>query len=525
MTTEHVSPVDGLQRFLILLCVSIPSFMINLDSNIVAVSLSSIAHSLHADFADIEWVISAYTLTFASFVMPAGALADRYGRKRMLVIGLLVFGIASFICGAATGVGMLNGARALQGIGAAILLSSALATLSHTFRGPHRARAFAFWGSVIGIATSLGPVVGGFITQHFGWEWAFYINVPIGAAMIALTLYAVDESKDPNARKVDVMGSATLSSSLFLVTLALITGNHEGWDSHRVLTEFACSAALFALFLLVESKQQRPMLDLSFFRRPTYIGANISGLAFAAGLLTMFTYLPIYFQSGLGFNPQTAGLLMLPMAVPLFVVPRIVAAHLTHRFSGRGLLTTGLATIGVGLTWLGIACPQFDYPSMVGGLLIAGIGAGILNGETAKVSMSVIPPERAGMASGISGTVRFSGIVVGFAALGAILFHTVSQSLEAGLAAGSSADALNLTRSIAAGDLSGGAHALASNTDLHQLALHSFGSGYQAILFVAAGITLTASVLAWLLVRSADTAPTPRHVKAPSTGTPQVQKL
>lgn len=163
MNTEHVSPA-GLQRFLILLCVSIPSFMINLDSNIVAVSLSSIAQSLHADFADIEWVISAYTLTFASCVMPAGALADRYGRKRMLVIGLAVFTLASLICGAAGSVALLNGARALQGVGAAILLSSALATLSHTFRGPHRARAFAFWGSVIGIATSLGPVVGGFIT-------------------------------------------------------------------------------------------------------------------------------------------------------------------------------------------------------------------------------------------------------------------------------------------------------------------------------------------------------------------------
>jgi len=174
MHSETLSPIDGWQRFLILLCVSIPSFMINLDSNIVAVSLSSIAHSLSADFADIEWVISAYTLTFASFVLPAGALADRYGRKRMLIIGLGIFTLASFICGAAPNVTVLNAARALQGIGAALQLSAALATLSHAFRGPDRARAFAFWGSVIGIAISLGPVAGGFITQHFGWVGVLY---------------------------------------------------------------------------------------------------------------------------------------------------------------------------------------------------------------------------------------------------------------------------------------------------------------------------------------------------------------
>jgi EmrB/QacA subfamily drug resistance transporter len=523
MTTEHASPQEGLHRLLILLCVSIPSFMINLDSNIVAVSLSSIGQSLHADFADIEWVISAYTLTFASCVMPAGALADRYGRKRMLLIGLTLFTTASLICGAANSVPVLNSARALQGVGAAILLSSALATLSHTFRGAHRARAFAFWGSVIGIATSLGPVVGGFITQHFGWQWVFYINIPIGAAMIALTFFAVDESRDPHARKVDVPGSLTFSSSLFLLTLALITGNHEGWSSPHILIEFACSAALFMLFLLVETRQQRPMLDLSFFRRPTYIGANIAGLAYAAGLLTMFTYLPIYFQSGLGLSPQKAGLLMLPIAVPLFVVPRIVAAYLTHRFSGRALLTFGLATIGVGLSWLALHALSFDYASMAAGLLISGIGAGILNGETAKVSMSVIPPERAGMASGVSGTVRFSGIVVGFAALGAILFSRVSATLAQGLPAGSPIDPLTLTRNIAAGDLSGGAQAIASGIDLHELALHSFGSGYQAILLVGAGIALTASVLTWLCVRSADTAPTPRHINAARVPAPQAE--
>lgn len=509
MIAETHTPIDGLQRFLILLCVSIPSFMINLDSNIVAVSLSSIAHSFNADFADIEWVISAYTLTFASLVMPAGALADRYGRKRVLIIGLAIFTLASFICGAAPNVTALNAARALQGVGAALLLSAALATLSHSFRGADRAKAFAFWGSVIGIAISLGPVVGGYITEHFGWVWAFYINVPVGVAMIVLVMRTLKESRDPQANTIDYLGVVTFSSSLFLITLALISGNHEGWGSLRVMLELASAALLFALFLLVETRQERPMMDLAVFRRHTYVGAIIAGLAYAASLLTMLTYLPIYFQSGLGYSPQTAGLLMLPIAVPLFIVPRVTAAYLTYRFSGRTLLTFGLATISVGLFWLGLEVTRLDYVSMLGGLLLAGAGAGILNGETAKVAMSTIAPERAGMASGISGTVRFSGIVIGFAALGAVLFHRIAASVIGGLPNATAADAYALTRSIAAGDLTGGA------PGLNSLATSSFGAGYQAILFVAATVAIISALATWLLVRTADTAPNVHHSHAP----------
>jgi EmrB/QacA subfamily drug resistance transporter len=491
---------------LILLCVSIPSFMINLDSNIVAVSLSSIAHSLHADFAAIEWVISAYTLTFAALMLPAGALADRYGRKRLLLAGLTVFTAASFLCGAAPDVAVLNSARALQGIGAALQLSAALATLSHEFRGPARARAFAFWGSVIGIAIALGPVVGGFITQTFGWQWAFYVNIPVGAAMIALTLYAVDESRDPDARRIDIPGFLTFSAGLLLITLALISGNRAGWGSRPILIELAAAAVLFVLFLIVETAQQRPMLDLDVFRQPTYIGANIAGVAYAAALLTMLTYLPMYFQGGLRYGPQAAGLLMLPLAIPLFVVPRIVVAHLTHRFSGRALLTTGLAFVAAGLLWMGLEARRFDYGSMVGGMLLAGIGAGILNGETAKVAMTVIPPERAGMASGVAGTIRFSGIVIGFAALGAILFNRVATAVAAGLPDQLGADRADLIRTIAAGNLA----SLPSRAGLQDLAISSFGDGYQAILFAAAAFASVAALSCWCLVRATDTAPVPR---------------
>jgi EmrB/QacA subfamily drug resistance transporter len=511
----HSSPttsLDGWERFFVLLCVSVPSFMINLDANIVAVSLPSIERSLNADFAAIEWVVSAYTLTFASLVMTAGALADRYGRRRLLIIGLAIFSVASFVCGAAPNVTVLNGARALQGVGAAIQLSAALAILSHQFHGPQRARAFAFWGSVIGIASSLGPIAGGIITQKFGWEWAFYVNIPVGAGMIALTFYAVRESRDPHARRIDILGCLSLSASLFTLTLALISGNHEGWNHATILGDFAAAVALFVLFLVVEMKQERPMLDLSFFRNPTYIGVNVAGLAFASCLLTMLTYLPIYFQSGLSYDPESAGLLMLPMAIPLFIVPRIVVNYLSPRASGRVLLATGLALTSGGLLWMAVEAPRFNYLRMLGGMLIAGVGAGILNSELPRVSMSVIPPQRAGMASGIAGTVRFSGIVVGFAALGAALFGRISDVVSAEPLNLPYADTAALIRNIAGGDLSG--RLGSSLTNWHVLAMRSFGSGYQT-LFLAAGLFAgLAALISWRLIRTLDTLPLQRKVAA-----------
>ncbi|MGI4841528.1 MAG: MFS transporter [Janthinobacterium lividum] len=502
MDISKPSSVNATQRLLILLCVSVPSFMINLDSNIVAVSLSSIAHTLGASFADIEWVVSAYTLSFAALLMPAGALADRYGRKRLLIVGLVIFTLASFICGAAPSATVLNLARALQGAGAALQLSAALATLSHSFRGADRARAFAFWGTVIGIAVALGPVVGGFITEHFGWEWAFYINIPIGVVLVVLVSRTLVESRDPDATRVDVPGAVTFSTSLFLLTLALISGNHRGWSDSAVLLEFAGAALSFLLFLGVEHVQDRPMVDFAFFRRATYLGAIFSGLAFSVSLLTMLTYLPMFFQNGLGYSPQAAGLLMLPIAVPLFVVPRLVAAYLTHRLSGRVLLTGGLGFIAAGLTWVAVAISQLHYVALLPGMLLMGIGAGTLNGETAKVSMSVIPPERAGMASGISGTIRFAGIVIGFAVLGAVLLVQIKARVVAGLPVDSALTADALVHAIGAGDLSGG-----GSPALRVLALGSYCFGYQAILLTGAAFAGIAALLAWLLIQAAETAP------------------
>ena len=494
------------EKLLILLCVSIPSFMTNLDANIVAVSLTSIARSLHADFEAVEWVVSAYTLTFAAMLMPAGTLADRFGRKRMLMIGLTIFTIASGLCGAAPSDTVLNWARALQGVGAALQLSAALATLSHAFQGVARARAFSFWGSVIGIAIMLGPVGGGVITQYLGWQWAFYVNLPIGVVMVALTYLAVEESKDPHAKRLDLWGVGTFGGFLTLLTLALISENRAGLSSKLIVVELAGSAALFLGFLAVEKRQARPMVDLRFFRRPTYIGANIAGLSYAITFLTMLTFLPLYLQNGMGHTPLAAGLLMLPIALPLFAIPRVVARWLSPRCSGRVLLSAGLVLIGIGLLWTGTEMHRFAYGLILTPMFIATCGVGILNGETTRVGMTVIPAERAGMASGVSGTVKFSGLVIGFAALGAILYSRVGAVLSNSLP-GQATDVLEqLARSVSSGNLKA-VQALTGSPSGLSLARTSLGSGYEAVMMTAGTLALIGAALSWVLIDPKETAP------------------
>jgi EmrB/QacA subfamily drug resistance transporter len=505
------------QALLVLICTSAPSFMLQLDANIVSVSLPAIGHSLNASFAGIEWVITAYMLSFASFLMPAGALADRFGRKRLLIIGLSIFTFASLLCGAAPDLPVLIAARALQGAGAAMQLSSALATLSHAFQGEARARAFAFWGSVVGIGITSGPVVGGLITQAFGWEWAFYVNLPIGIALIALIVKVIQTSRDPGAVRLDLPGVASFSGALFLTTLALIEGNHRGWTDRWIVAELLGALVLFGLFIIAERQQARPMLDLSYFRKPTYLGANLAQLSFSAGMLTMLTFIPIFLQNGLGNSSAVAGLMMLPMVIPLFIVPRIVSAHLAYRLSGRALLTIGLFLVCLGLFWFAAVVRELSYASMIGGMLLTGTGAGFLNGETTKVGMTVIPKERSGMASGVSGTVRFSGLVIGIAAFGAVLYSGVADSVRRALPDANTSDALKLVQDITAGQLAGTTLPGHDVAAVHTLAAASFASGYQW-LFVAGGVfMLLSTLLTWRLVRAAETPPVPATLKVQPT--------
>lgn len=510
MDRSLISETDASAKrhdWLVLICTSAPSFMLQLDANIVSVSLPSIARSLHADFAGIEWVITAYMLSFASLLLPAGALADRFGRKRLLIAGLGLFTFASLLCGSALNLPMLIAARALQGAGAAMQLSAALATLSHAFHGAARARAFSFWGTVVGIGMASGPVVGGLITQAFGWQWAFYVNVPIGVVLIAMIARVIDSSRDPHALRLDLPGVACFGTALFLTTLALIEVNRRGWRDHWILAELAGAAFLFALFVAVERRQSRPMLDLSYFRNPTFFGATLAQFAFSVGMLTMLTFVPIFLQSGLGATSAHAGLMMLPMVAPLFIVPRLASRHLAHRLSGRAVLALGLLLVCLGLCCFATVVTTLAYAPLMIGMIVSGIGAGLLNGETTKVAMTVIPKERSGMASGVSGTTRFTGLVIGIAALGAVMFARVHAVIVDALPSVDATQQLRVAQDITAGHLQNVMLPGWSESTLHALGAASFAEGYRALFLVAALFMLLSAALTWRLVNPDETPP------------------
>ena len=306
-----------------LIAVSVAIFMLLLDITVVNVALPDIQRSLHSSFSDLQWIVNAYSLTLAAFLLTAGAVADLVGRRRVFVIGLVVFTASSALCGLSTSPLMLNLARALQGTGGAMMFATSLALIAQAFRGKERGVAFGVFGGVIGAAVAIGPVVGGVITSGIGWEWIFFVNVPIGIAAVFLTLSQVSESRDPNAKGVDWIGLVTFSGSLFLLVFALIQGNEKGWGSTRILSFLIGSAVLFVVFLIAELRQQRPMLDLTLFRRPAFAGASIVAFCVSASMFSMFLYLTLYIQDVLGYDPLQAGLRFLPITLMTFVVAPI----------------------------------------------------------------------------------------------------------------------------------------------------------------------------------------------------------
>jgi len=507
----------GLRRWLstrssrLLLCTSGVSFMIMLDSNIVAVSLPAIARDIHASFSDIEWVVSAYVLPFAAFLMPAGALADRFGRRRLLMTGMLLFTAASFLCGLAPNALILNASRGLQGVGSAIQLSAALALLGHSFRGAERARAFAFWGTLVGVAVAIGPLVGGIITSTVGWRWAFLVNVPVGGALIAVGFSSVDESNDPHSQKLDLAGMTFFGGGLFCLVWGLINANVDGWLSNLTLGKLSVAATLLLCFVIAELVQRRPMVDFALFRRRTFLGSSIAMLGFASAAQVMMTYLPLYLQNSFDFNPALAGFSMMPFALPLFFVPR-VGAILARNMSGRAILTIGLCIVACGnLSTALVVLAGGSLNFLCIGMLITGCGAGLLNGETTKVSMTVIPPERSGMASGIGGTLRFVGLVLGITCLGAILASETRRQFVRAVANEGlprlDAQTIELIIShIVAGDIGGSAVPSVKDQVIY-VARNSFELGFSSVLFAAAAIAAFCAVLTYLLVDVWETAP------------------
>ena len=409
-----------------LVAVCLATFMLLLDVTIVNVALPSIERDLGASFSDLQWVVDAYALTLAAFLLTAGSVADLVGRRRVFVVGVTVFTIASALCGLSHTPLLLNLSRALQGVGAAMMFACALALLATAYQGRDRGTAFGIWGAVTGAAVAVGPLAGGLLTEGIGWEAIFFVNVPIGAGVVALTLRQVRETRDPRAGGVDWAGLATFSGALFLLIFALIRGNQEGWGSTLIVGMLAGAVVLLVAFCVVELRAEHPMLDLGLFRKPAFDGASIAAFVLSASMFSMFLYLTFYIQNQLGYSALESGLRFLPTTMLSFLAAPL-SGKLAERFGVRWFVGGGLLLVGIGLLLMTGRSATDGWTGLLPGLAVAGIGIGFTNPALATAAVGIVSPARAGMASGVNSTFRQVGIATGIAAWGALFTHIVNS--------------------------------------------------------------------------------------------------
>jgi EmrB/QacA subfamily drug resistance transporter len=482
-----------------LVAVCATTFMLLVDITIVNVALPSVQRQLHASLTGLQWVVDAYAVTLAALILTAGALADRYGRRLVFAAGIVVFSVASFLCGVAWNVMSLDIARALQGIGGAALFATALALIGAEYTGPERAGAIAVWGSTVGLAVAAGPLLGGIITDSLGWRWVFFVNVPVGAFAFAVAMMKVRESRDPNARRTDVAGLVSFAAALLLIVQALLRGNDVGWSSAQIVGSLVAGIALLVAFVVIEVRQERPMLDVSLFRRPAFVGVQLATFCIGAGMFALFPFLSIYLQDILGNSPLGAGLRFLPITVFVFIVP-LATRKLATRAPMWLLLSTSLAIASVGVLLMARISPGSDWTALLAGFVVSGIGIGLANPTIAAAALRVVDPARTGMASGISNTARITGLAMGVAVLGSVLEHRVGTHLAAAGFHG---------KELAAGVSSSGLRATVGNPALSHVAEAAFVSGLRLVFLIGFLTVLVGSIAAAVLVRRPTPAPEP----------------
>jgi EmrB/QacA subfamily drug resistance transporter len=414
-----------------LVSVALATFMTYLDNNIVNVAIPDIQQELGLSTAGIEWVVSGYILTFAGLLLAGGRLADAFGRRRLFMIGLTVFTLSSLFAGFADGASVLVAARALQGIGAALVTPTTLAIISATFADPReRNAAIGVWGGVGALALAVGPVLGGYLTQYVSWEWIFWINVPIGIATLMLGAWSIQESREEEARRLDVPGVVLSTVSLFALTWALIEGHDRGWTSAGILGAFGVAAASALAFVVVEGRVAEPMVDVSLFRRREFSGGIVALMLWAFGIFGIYFFTSLYLQGVLGFSPTKAGLAFVPMALLMagtaVVSDRIAARFGTYRSTGVGMVAMGVAVGSIAFLGEGAS-----FLSLMPAFAVIGVTSGMTIPLTATV-IGVTPTAQAGVASGVFNASREVAGLLGITVIGAVLTSRQGVALAAG---------------------------------------------------------------------------------------------
>jgi len=498
-----------------LIAVCFGTFMLLLDITVVNVALPDIQAALHTSFADLQWVVDAYALTLAAFLLTAGVLGDMYGRRGMFALGLVLFSLASLTCGLATTPLMLNLSRAAQGVGGAIMFATSLALIAQAFSGRERGTAIGVYGAVVGGAVAIGPLVGGAITSGIGWRWIFFVNIPIGVVAVVITLAKVDNAKFSTGRRIDWLGFVTFTASLFLLVYALVQGNAKGWGSTTIVSMLVGSGVLMAVFVVGEWRQDDPMLDLGLFRRPAMVGVSLGSFTLSASIFAMFLYLTLYMQTVLGYSPFQAGLRFLPLTMlAFFVAP--VAGKLTVKVQSRFLMSLGLVLVALSCELMSHVQASSSWLVLLPGFLVGGIGIGITNPVLASASVSVVPPERSGMSTGAASTFRQVGIATGIAGLGAVFVHQIKPAAVASLQATPAGQAVlthggsRLGSALASGGVRQAAAAIpveSGRTALLNAYRSGFVSTFDHLMGIAAVVALAGAVGCLFLVRQRDFVP------------------
>jgi EmrB/QacA subfamily drug resistance transporter len=489
--------------WLVLAAVVFGLFMPMLDHLVVNVALPTIQHQLGAGISGLQWIVDAYTLTFAAFMLTGGTLGDRYGRKRFFLAGLALFSLASALAGVSASPGQLVAARALQGVGAALLLPGSLSIISATFPSGKRGLAIGVWGAISGLAIAVGPVVGGYLVEHASWRSVFFINVPVGVVGLILAAAVVPESRDQAGhRHLDPPGLIAGTAAVSALTYALIEGNARGWTDGRILAAFAAAAVATAAFAAIEARRESSMLPVGLLRNRTFAGANIVGALMFFGMIGTIFFLTLYLQDVRGYSPAQAGLRLLPLSGMILVFAP-VAGKLSDRVGSRGFMTVGPALTAAGLGLLALTGPGTPYTSvLLPAFLAMGAGWAITLAPMSTAVMGSAEPGRAGLASAAANTSRELGGVLGVASLGALTTAVFNRDFlahlaKAGISAGPAARIAARAGSSAATGGSAGASQLVRDA-IQQSFVHAMHAGIVA----AAVAMLCASVVSFVLVRS-----------------------
>jgi EmrB/QacA subfamily drug resistance transporter len=482
-------------------------FMIMLDNTVVNVALPSIQRDLHASISSLEWTVNAYTLTFAVLLVTGGRMGDIFGRRTMFLAGVVVFALSSAFIGLAPSQEILVAGRAVQGIGAAFMMPGTLSIISNTFPPAERGRAIGMWAGVSGLALAIGPVVGGALTEYVSWRAIFFLNLPVAAGAVAVTLFAARNSRDETVdRSVDYPGIAALSVGLTSLILALIEGNSWGWGSARIVTLIVLTVVGTAAFVLIETHRRVPMVDFSFFKSRTFAGANLVAIVISFAMLAQFFFMALYMQNILGYSALQAGVRFLPSTLMIIIIAPI-AGRLSDKIGPKPLIMAGLSLLAASLFLQSQISVHSGYGTLLPAFVLLGIGIALTMSPMSTAAMNAVDVTKAGVASGVLSMGRMVGGSLGVAVTGALFQGAFTNRLDQLMGTTSKATSDKLFEAVSSGqsgNLGTGAKAQRMVSDAHDAFVHALaGSMRLSLAVVVAGLVIAGVLLKGGLPRRA----------------------